>query len=74
MRERALERRLGELLQQGAGLSQEQEDALWADFRVRLAREAAAWTAFTLGLALASRQLRAAMPCAVWPNWFLSRS
>ena len=74
MSERAVDRRLTELLEQGLGLSQEQEDALWADFRVRLAREATAWAAFTVGLALASRQLRAAMPCAVWPDWFPPRS
>ncbi len=73
MNERALDRLLSEVLPQGLGLSQEREDALWADFTRRAAQETVAWTALAVGLALASRQLRAVMPNSVWPGWFPSR-
>ncbi len=73
MNERAIDQGLAALLQQGLGLSGEEEDALWSDFLARAAREAAAWAAFAAGLALANRQLRAVMPHAVWPGWFPSR-
>jgi hypothetical protein len=73
MNERTMDRQLRELLQQGLGLSHEQEDALWADFTARAARETAAWAAFAMGLALAGRQLRAAMPGSVWHGWFISQ-
>ena len=68
-----VDHQLVSLFQSGLGLSREQEDALWTGFAARVVREAAAWAALSLGLALASRQLRAVMPGSVWPGWFLSR-
>jgi hypothetical protein len=58
MNVRAMDQSLTRLLQQGLELDQEQEDALWADFTLRRAREAAAWAAFAAGLVLVARQMR----------------
>jgi len=65
------DRDLAGVLQQALGMGPEQEEALWADFTRRAAEEAATWVAFAGALVLASRQLRAVTPNAVWPGWFL---
>jgi len=71
MNVRAMDEGLSRLLQQGLALGREQEDALWADFTVRRAREAAAWAAFAAGLALAARRMRTVVLAGpAWPGWF----
>ncbi|MFB3881584.1 MAG: hypothetical protein ACE149_09990 [Armatimonadota bacterium] len=70
MKVRATDEGLSRLLQQVVELSQDQEDALWADFTVRRAREAAAWAAFAAGLVLATRQMRTVIARSAWHGWF----
>jgi hypothetical protein len=66
MNEREMDWALAQAFQKGLGLGQEQEDALWADFTTRAAREAAGWAAFAAGLVMASRYLRAALHASGW--------
>ena len=64
--EQALDRTLSEALQRSFGMSQEQEDRLWARFEARRSLEAAAWAAFAANMALLGARLRPAIRSAYW--------